>query len=153
MCECVDHQSCISDAMQQAEQLCLDKNLRFTQLRRTIFTMIWESHMPAKAYDILDKLKQKGMSAKPPTVYRTLDFLLENGLIHKLDRLNAYIGCQQPLQPHQGYFLICTNCHEIKECFHDDLAQIIFATAHKNQFIPQHVALEIEGECQACQKR
>jgi len=122
-------------------------------LRQTVLRMIWANHGPAKAYDILDKLKEEDASAKPPTVYRSLDFLIENGLIHKLNSLNAYVGCSHPLKHRECYFLICRTCKEVKECCNSALDEIISVTANKNKFQPKHITLEIEGECQECMKK
>ena len=133
--------------------ICHDKGLRFTELRRRVLEMIWENHAPTKAYDILDKLKEGEGSAKPPTVYRTLEFLLDNGLIHKLSSLNAYIGCSHPLKHNKCYFLFCEQCRNIMECCNNDLSQAIAETATKNKFRPKNITLVIEGECQECRQK
>ena len=106
MYACMNHAFCVSEALQRADSLCQMKGLRFTPLRRTILKMIWANHSPAKAYDILDQLKKEDASAKPPTVYRSLDFLMDNGLIHRINRLNAYVGCSHPLKHKECYFLL-----------------------------------------------
>lgn len=112
--------------------------------------LVWESHEPAKAYDIMDKLKDDEEAAKPPTVYRTLDFLQEHGLVHKLNRLNAYVGCGHPAMNHQCSFLICTKCHEIQECCNPQLADMILQTAKRNKFHVAQTSIEIEGICKDC---
>ena len=99
---------------------------------------------------MLDKLKQKGFSAKPPTVCRTLDFLIENKFVHKLNSLNAYIGCSHPLKYSECYFLICGKCGEIEECCNQELVEAIYLTSQANQFSPRKTTLEIEGQCQQC---
>lgn len=152
MYACANHTLCVDEALQKADMLCRDKDLRFTELRRKILELIWANHGPAKAYDIMDKLKGEDGAAKPPTVYRTLDFLLENGLIHKLSSLNAYVGCSHPMKHNECYFLICGKCGEVKECCNSGLVQSIIGTASKNKFMPKHITLEIEGECQECKK-
>ena len=147
-----NHKYCVKDAMQLAESICSQKGLRFTGLRRTVLEMVWAGHRPVKAYDILDKLKDKRASAKPPTVYRTLDFLLENGLIHRLNSLNAYVGCSHPQKCSECYFLICSECGEVKECCNPTLAKAIVGTTSKNKFSPKYITLEIEGKCEDCKK-
>ena len=144
------HQNCINNAIYTAELVCKNRGLRFTNLRRKVLEIIWASHQPIKAYDILDQLRDSDYSAKPPTVYRTLDFLLENGLIHKLSSLNAYVGCSHPLEHSECYFLICSKCKEIKECCDQSLNRTIYRTADKNKFSIQKTTLEIKGECNAC---
>lgn len=138
------------EAINAAEAICEEQNLRFTKLRRTILRMIWANWGPAKAYDILDQLKEQGIGAKPPTVYRTLDFLMEHGLIHKLNSQNAYVGCSHPQQHSACYFLICNQCGDIQECCHGGLKQAIADTVEHEQFSPNRITLEIEGTCARC---
>ena len=151
MLDCQDHEVCIESAMRQAESICQEKGLRFTELRREVLRLIWLSHVPAKAYDILEKLKGKAWSAKPPTVYRALDFLQETGLVHKLDSINAYIGCSHPREHNGCYFLICTDCKEARECCSPELTDAIELAWSKNSFRPKKVTLEVLGQCGECE--
>ena len=151
MLDCQDHEVCIESALRQAESICQEKGLRFTELRREVLRLIWLSHVPAKAYDILEKLKGKAWSAKPPTVYRALDFLQETGLVHKLDSINAYIGCSHPREHNGCYFLICTDCKEAKECCSPELTDAIELAWSKNSFRPKKVTLEVLGQCGECE--
>ena len=151
MLHCEDHQVCIESAMHEAESICREKGLRFTELRREVLRLIWISHVPAKAYDILEKLKGKAWSAQPPTVYRALDFLLETGLVHKLDSINAYIGCSHPRKQNECYFLICTDCNEAKEYSSPELSNAMELTLDKNSFRPRKVTLEVLGRCGECE--
>ena len=150
MLACQDHEVCIESAMREAESICQEKGLRFTDLRREVLRLIWRSHVPAKAYDILENLKGKEWSAKPPTVYRALDFLLETGLVHKLDSINAYIGRSHPRDHNGCYFLICTDCNEAKECCSSELSDAIELAWNKNSFSPKKITLEVFGQCSAC---
>ncbi len=151
MLHCEDHQVCIESAMHEAESICREKGLRFTELRREVLRLIWVSHIPAKAYDILEKLKGKVWSVKPPTVYRALDFLLETGLVHKLDSINAYIGCSHPRKQNECYFLICTDCNEAKEYSSPELSDAMELTLNENSFRPRKVTLEVLGQCGECE--
>ena len=151
MLDCQNHEVCIESAMREADLICQEKGLRFTELRREVLRLIWLSHVPAKAYDILDKLKGKAWSAKPPTVYRALDFLQETGLVHKLDSINAYIGCSHPREHNGCYFLICTDCKEAKECCSPELTDAIELAWTKNSFRPKKVTLEVLGQCGECE--
>lgn len=150
---CTNHGLCIDTALREADRICCDRGLRFTALRREVLEMIWASHIPAKAYAILDKLKGRSASARPPTVYRALDFLLQNGLAHKLHSLNAYVGCSHPLRHKGCYFLICRRCGEARECCSNKLDQAITGTASRNRFNLRRVSLEVEGECRECAER
>ena len=101
------HASCISDALRAAEKTCKERGLRLTPIRRRVLELVWASHEPVKAYDILDILRSERDSAAPPTVYRALEFLLGEGLVHKIESLNAYVGCGEPGHADAGQFLIC----------------------------------------------
>lgn len=80
-----DHSHCVHTALSEADTLCTQKGLRLTALRRRVLELVWQSHKPLGAYDILGVLsEQDGRRAAPPTVYRALDFLLENGLVHRI---------------------------------------------------------------------
>lgn len=148
-----DHHACIETALQEAERICLDQNIRFTALRKHILTLIWQQHRPIKAYDLLDQLKDFDASAKPPTVYRTLDFLLEHGLIHRINRLNAFIGCAHPKQHETCFFMICTDCHEVTECCTPALKTALLEAASGQDFTPRSISVEIEGQCARCQTK
>jgi len=93
-------------ALEQAALLCQQRGARLTELRRRVLEIIWNSPAPLGAYAILDILRDEGRPGAPPTVYRALDFLLEQGLIHRLASLNVFTGCRQPGSHHGGQFLI-----------------------------------------------
>ena len=97
-----DHADCVAEAILTAELLCRDRGLRFTAIRRRVLELVWDSHKPIGAYDILEILGKESSSAAPPTVYRALEFLIEAGLVHRLDSLNAFIGCPDPASRHAG---------------------------------------------------
>jgi len=145
-----DHDSCVADAIATADKLCREQGLRFTALRRRVLTLVWDSHKPIGAYDILDKLGGEGKAAAPPTVYRALDFLIEAGLVHRLDSLNAFIGCPDPARSHAGQFLICRRCRTVVEL---DDAEIDAVVAHKAErlgFTAVDQMLEVQGICGKC---
>lgn len=144
------HEKCIHMALANAEKICTAKGLRLTALRKRVLELVWQNHGPVKAYDILDNLGDSESSAKPPTVYRSLDFLTENGLVHKLNSLNAYVGCSHPAKKHACYFLICNGCHEVKECCNQMLTSSINATSGKHNFQVTAITLEIQGLCEHC---
>ena len=149
---CQTHQNCIDQALHKAELVCRDKGVRLTDTRRKVLRIIWHSHDPAKAYRILERLSGRGATAKPPTVYRALDFLLRNGLVHKLNSLNSYVGCYHPMRHEQCYFLICDKCDEVQECCDKALTGAITNAASKKRFHPLHTTLEIFGRCRHCSK-
>lgn len=146
-----DHSGCINSAILQAEKVCSVRGERFTPLRRKILELIWSSHKPVKAYDLLAELAKTHDRPAPPTVYRTLDFLQEAGLVHKLESLNAYVGCGEPTRDHQGQFLICTDCGVVAELDDAALTSRIGTNAKKVGFRVTDETIEITGLCSMCQ--
>ncbi|TVP90787.1 MAG: transcriptional repressor [Pseudomonadaceae bacterium] len=147
-----DHQLCVDSALAAAEQVCDREGVRFTTLRRRVLELVWQSHKPLGAYDILDTLsREDGRRAAPPTVYRALDFLLDNGLIHRIASLNAFIGCTSPEHRHQGQFLICRECRVAIELDHGTIHQAIARSAAAHDFAVEAETVEITGLCAQCQ--
>ena len=141
----------IQTRLVEAEVLCATKGARLTPLRKEVLELILNASAPMGAYDLLAKIKgHADRPAAPPTVYRTLDFLLEKGLIHRLSSINAYIPCCHPREGHQAAFLICTECHSVKEASSQALLQQLSQLADSDQFSAQHSIIEISGKCQQC---
>lgn len=147
-----DHQHCVEDALAAAEKLCAAKDLRFTPLRRRVLEFVWSSHKPVGAYALLDQLRDEALGSAPPTVYRALDFLIENGLIHRIERMNAFVGCSHPGEAHRGFFLICADCGNAEELEAEEIAQAITAGAAERGFIAREMTLEVTGVCADCRK-
>ncbi|TBU96569.1 zinc uptake transcriptional repressor Zur [Stutzerimonas kirkiae] len=147
-----DHSHCVNDALANAETLCSRQGVRLTALRKRVLELVWDSHKPLGAYDILAVLsEQDGRRAAPPTVYRALDFLQENGLVHRIASLNAFIGCSHPEHPHQGQFLICRHCHTAIELEQPVIAETIVAAAQAVGFSVEGQTVEVVGLCTSCQ--
>ena len=142
-----DHDRCIEDALRAAAGVCAERGTRLTELRRRVLELVWSDHVAVKAYDLLARL---GPGAKPPTVYRALDFLVANGLVHRIESMNAFIGCPSPDQAHQGKFLICDDCGTIAEIDQPDLGRIIAEHAAAVGFAPERQTVEVHGRCQNC---
>lgn len=104
MTTCSSHKTCIKSALKHAEDICVQSGVRLTKQRKQVLELIWQNHKSHKAYDILEKMAALDKSAKPPTVYRALDFLQEQGLVHKIQSLNAYVGCPHPDQNHSHQY-------------------------------------------------
>ena len=110
-----DHKQCVSTALTTAAQLCGVRGVQLTPIRQQVLELIWENHKAVKAYDLLDRLKPQMDAAKPATVYRALDFLIEQGLIHRVESLNAFVGCRCSDHQHEQLLLICNHCQEVEE--------------------------------------
>lgn len=148
-----DHSHCVSHALAEAESICARQGLRLTELRKRVLELVWQSHKPLGAYDILGVLsEQDGRRAAPPTVYRALDFLLENGLVHRISSLNAFVGCSQPEHAHQGQFLICRSCHAAIELEQQSISQAIVASAAGVGFVVESQTVEVVGLCAGCRE-
>ena len=116
---CTDPKHHVHDGdafVQEVERACEERGLRLTPIRANALRLIADAGRPLKAYELLDRMKATHGAAAPPTVYRALDFLLENGFIHKLSSINAFVGCHHPGgEAHAVPFLICDSCHSATE--------------------------------------
>lgn len=137
-------------ALAAAEGLCEARGTRLTELRRRVLEIVCASARPIGAYAILDVLRDDGRTGAPPTVYRALDFLLEQGLIHRLASLNAFIGCSHPAEHHGGQFLICEQCGCVGELDSHEVEDGIARAAAAVGFIARTQMVEILGRCAAC---
>lgn len=145
-----DHAACIDTALDRAAELCARRGARLTRLRRKVLELVWQGHAAVKAYDLLAELDREGASAKPPTVYRALDFLMAHGLVHRLESLNSYVGCPQPGAPHAGQFLICACCGNVDEFEAAAIQRAIAAQAADLGFAVEQQTVEIRGVCRSC---
>ncbi len=146
-------------ALDGAAEACARRGAQLTELRRQVLRLVLESDQPVGAYALLDRLKALRAGAAPPTVYRALDFLLEQGLIHKLERLNAYIGCVDPEKDHEvcadhhdhpHQFLICRTCGATVEIADHGVAHALERAAKAAGFRMGSATVEIEGLCSRC---
>ena len=145
-----DHQRCIDSALDEAAALCARRGVRLTALRRRVLELVWEGHQPAGAYAILDALRAEDRKAAPPTVYRALEFLHAHGLVHRIESLNAYIGCVRPDQPHAGQFLICEACGATVELQDDEINEAVGRSASRLGFQALRQTVEVTGLCPDC---
>jgi Fur family zinc uptake transcriptional regulator len=129
---------------------CEARGLRLTPLRLRVLELVAEASKPVKAYDLLDRLKDGSGLAAPPTVYRALDFLLEHGFIHKLESINAFVGCHHPGEAHQVPFLICDACSSAVEVCDEGVSALLSQQAKARGFKPAAQTLEVHGLCAAC---
>lgn len=148
-CQNADHQCCVNAALARAEDLCQQKQQRFTAIRRRVLELVWRQHKPIGAYEVLELLQRDARTA-PPTVYRALDFLQQLGLVHRIASMNAYIGCAAPGRPHDGQFLICESCHSLAELNLPSITHAIEASAENSGFKSRRHTVEIMGLCPDC---
>ena len=145
-----EHQGCIADALARAEAVCRQRGARLTPLRRRVLELVWGSHRATKAYDLLAALGDEDGAAKPPTVYRTLEFLMELGLVHRIDSLNAFVGCPMPDRRHTAQFLICGGCGEVSEMTASSIDRAVADQAAGSGFALSRQIIELHGKCPHC---
>lgn len=146
------HTKCIKSALARAEAMCEKNNLRLTDIRKKVLELVWQSHKPIKAYDLLAQLSTENFVEKPPTVYRALQFLLDNHMIHRIESCNGYVGCTYDHSKADSKFLICNLCNEVEELHEPKVNQTLTDTSKKLGFIPDQFNVEIHGTCSRCAK-
>ena len=145
-----DHDHCVERALEAAEALCARRGARLTPIRRRVLELVWQGHRPMAAYDLLEQLRAEQPRAAPPTVYRCLDFLQAHGLVHRIESLNAFLGCPHPERPHRGQFLICSGCHAVAELDDPDIGALVEERARAAGFAAESQTIEVSGRCPAC---
>jgi Fur family zinc uptake transcriptional regulator len=147
-------QEALESQLDAASLSCSRQSTQLTELRRTVLGLVLQAERPLTAYQLLDRLKEKRRGAVPPTVYRALDFLLENKLIHKIERLNAFVPCTEAghHHAHSAQFLICRRCGTVIELEDSAASHALEQAATRAGFKPSSMIVEIEGLCAACQE-
>jgi Fur family zinc uptake transcriptional regulator len=145
-----DHGRCVADALEVAEALCAERGVRLTPTRRRVLELVWQSHAPVLAYDLLERLRREQPRAAPPTIYRALEFLCDQGFVHRIESLNAWYGCAEPGRPHSGQFLICSRCGAVAELDDGGIAALIEERARAAGFQARGQTVEVHGRCPAC---
>ncbi|PRY94835.1 Fur family zinc uptake transcriptional regulator [Hasllibacter halocynthiae] len=145
-----DHDGCIASALAAAEEGCAARGLRLTDARRRVLEILLESHRALGAYDVLDRLRAEGRPAQPPLVYRALDFLVAQGFVHRIERLNAFVACARPGAEHAPAFLICRACEAVAEMPVAPEEGRLGSAARATGFALEATTLEAEGLCPNC---
>ena len=137
--------------IEQVEGICASRGVRLTPQRKRVFELILANKKASSAYELLEQLKQSEPQAKPPTVYRALDFLLEQGFIHRVESTNSFICCCScNAHKHFSQLLICDKCGSVIELQDDDLISQLANNAEKHGFQLTNHVIESHGTCQAC---
>src|SRR3954471_14812746 len=148
-----DHERCAAEAIAHAEQVCHDRARKLTPVRRQVWRALLSSHRPLGAYEVIDELSKSMARPAPITVYRALDFLMENGLVHRIESRNAYLACAHDHDAAAMVaFLICEGCGSVGEIPAAPVAQGLNAAARASGFAPKLSVVEITGTCAHCQK-
>ncbi|WP_248308466.1 Fur family transcriptional regulator [Bosea sp. 124] len=147
-----DHRAHAAEALARAERICRERGLRLTPIRAKALEALHADHRPVGAYDLADRISPVGgRRLAPISIYRALDFLVEQGFVHRLSSRNAYIAC---LHGHGAdevvAFLICEACGGVDEDSSPAMKKAVAAIAQSRQFSPSHQVVEIVGHCEHC---
>lgn len=142
-----DHHHCAADTLLRAESLLAIRGQRLTPVRKRTLEILLESHRALGAYDLLNRLAADGFGNQPPVAYRALDFLENQGLVHRIRRLNAFAACMHPDEAHNAAFLICRICSAVSEAAAAPIALQFQAAG----FQVESSTIEAVGLCPACQ--
>ena len=147
-----DHSHCAGDNLARAEALMAARGARLTPVRKRVLEILLEAHKALGAYDVLQRLAAEGYGNQPPVAYRALDFLVEQGLAHRIQRLNAFTACMHAGEAHAPAFLICDRCATVAEAPVAPIRAALEATAAEMGFAVDRVSLEATGLCPACRE-
>jgi Fur family transcriptional regulator, zinc uptake regulator len=146
-----DHGPCSAEALLRAEAVVAAKGVRLTPVRRRTLEILLEGHRAMGAYDVLERLAADGFGNQPPVAYRALEFLIDQGLAHRIQRLNAFAACMHTGEPHAPAFLICRACNHVAEAAAAPVAAVLAASAAETGFTIERSTIEALGLCPACQ--
>lgn len=146
-----DHAHCAADALARAEAITLAAGVRLTPVRRRVLEILLEEHKALGAYDVLARLATEGFGNQPPVAYRALEFLVEHGLAHRIQRLNAFTACSHIGEAHAPAFLICRSCATVAEAEAALARAALEQAAAPLNFVIERTTIEALGLCPACQ--
>jgi Fur family zinc uptake transcriptional regulator len=145
-----DHAHCAADALARAQAITAASGARLTPVRRRVLEILLEDHRALGAYDVLARLAADGFGNQPPVAYRALEFLVEQGLAHRIQRLNAFTACAHPGEAHAPAFLICRSCHSVAEAEAAPARDALARDAARLGFTIERTTIEALGLCPAC---
>jgi Fur family zinc uptake transcriptional regulator len=145
-----DHTHCAGDALRRADRIAEDRGLRLTPVRRRALEILLEEHRALGAYEVLERLAAEGFGKQPPVAYRALEFLVENGLAHRIRRLNAFVACAHAGESHSPAFFICEACGVVAEAPGGVVRQAVEVAAEGLGFVVARTSIEAVGRCPAC---
>ncbi|MFV0384148.1 Fur family transcriptional regulator [Paracoccus sp. (in: a-proteobacteria)] len=148
-----DHGVCQSRVLAEAEQRLDREGARMTPVRRRTLEILLESHRAMGAYEVLDRLADDGFGKQPPVAYRALEFLVQHGLAHRLQRLNAFAACLHPAVDHAPVFLICRNCDKVAETHAPVVRGALTDAATAHGFTVERATVEALGLCPNCREK
>ena len=153
-------------AFEKVERLCKERNLRLTPIRKRVLEILLEEGRALGAYEVLESLRRDGLKHQPPVAYRALEFLQENGFVHRVEGKKGYVVCTSPSEPHGPVLFVCDSCNDVKElrtpylneiaggiesqCSLESASEANQHHAGKQEFLGSAHAIEILGCCKQC---
>ncbi len=147
--EC-NHSESVLCGLREAEALCLQNSVRLTKLRREILALLLAAQSPVKAYDLIEQMRVQGERLTPASIYRTLDFLLQYGLAHRINSLNAYVPCTGGHDERALLMFVCSACQQAKELEDRALYDSMQSRLNELGISLNHSCIEIQGTCREC---
>jgi len=130
---------------------CARMGLKLTSLRKSVLFILWSAEKPLKAYELLYRLLQIKQNAKPPTVYRVLDYFVDFGVVHKVESIQSYTLCREPEKRYSFEILmVCNHCHQVNEFYDFNLHVLVQQIAQDHHFHLGQGAVELKGICDKC---
>ena len=145
-----DHGLCAADALGRAEAMLAGRSQRLTPVRRRVLQILLEAHRALGAYEVLNRLAAEGFGNQPPVAYRALEFLEQQGLVHRIRRLNAFAACMHPGEAHAPAFLICRACNLVAEAPAGVVTAALTEAAKNLGFTIERSTVEALGLCPVC---
>lgn len=139
----------IDRAMRDADRRLTAEGERMTPARLRVLELLLAAGEPVKAYDLIARFGQDGQPAKPPTVYRALEFLERKGLAHRIASISAYVACTSGAVDHAAAFLICDCCGATAEVS-APVAGDLGRAAETAGYVIARTTIEAHGRCPAC---
>ncbi|MCQ9617485.1 transcriptional repressor [Paenalcaligenes niemegkensis] len=140
----------IEAQLHTAEQLCKKRGKRLTPIRREVLELLLRQQRSLKAYELLELFRQDQPGAAPPTVYRALEFLTDEGLIHRLDAVNAWTACADAAGHPHDLLIVCTNCGAVAELSAPSLSAQLAACVEQAGFTLSGLETELQALCKKC---
>jgi Fur family zinc uptake transcriptional regulator len=135
---------------QSAEEICRRAGARLTRLRRNVLALVLSAERPLTAYEILDLLRSTDGSVTPAGVYRSLDFLSELGLVHRIESAKSFIACAMPDHAHPSQMLVCRRCGTAVETEDSRVAKAAEDLGRRLGFALDRRTMELTGLCSSC---
>jgi len=139
-----------TSALGKAEAICRARGGRLTRQRRTVLSKLLAAERPVTAYELLDLVSPEDAAITPASIYRSLDFLVEIGLAHRLDSTRSFVACDHPDHPHAGQFLICRECGTVVEAEDKRIDRATADLGERHGFTLEHRSVELTGVCGVC---